>query len=465
MSRMQPEVNGTEDFLASAMVAKTPLTPDADAFLREREKSASYEVERVPLATLPNWHLGDRLSREDGKFFTVEGLSVRTDFGPVPQWTQPIIVQSEIGILGILAKRFDGVLHFLMQAKMEPGNTTFVQYAATVQATQSNYKRVHGGRATPYLDYFLEGTRRRVLFDQLLSEHGFWYLYKRNRNMIVEVPEDEDVPVEDDFTWLTLGQIRQQLVQGNGVNMNARTVLSGIAYGTAGSDSPLLAEEPDGFHGELMESHRTPTSAADLSSALTWLFDQKAKFSLDVRRISLRDMDDWICDDDSIRHRDGRIFDIIGMSVRATSREVGTWYQPMLEPRAGNIVALICQRRAGVLQFLVQAMVQPGLTDRLELAPTVQFSPGYHRGPQDFPPLTQYLDAPESWIRLKAVQSEDGGRFSAADTLHQVVQLPEDHEIEAPDNYRWMTLAQLNRLTHFGYHVNVEARSLAACLL
>lgn len=462
---MQPQVYGADDFLASAMVSTSPLTLDPGAFLKEREVSASYDVERVPLATLPKWHLGDRLSHESGRFFTVEGLSIRTDFGPVPHWSQPIIVQPEIGILGILAKRFDGVLHFLMQAKMEPGNTTFVQYAATVQATPSNYQRVHGGRATPYLDYFMEGTRRRILFDQLLSEHGFWYLHKRNRNMIVEVPEDEDVPVEQDFTWLTLGQVRHQLMLGNRVNMNARTVLSGITYGAAAGDRLPRAEQSDGFHAELLESHRTAGSAADLSGALTWLIDQKSKFSLDVRRTSLQDMGEWICDDNSIRHRDGRYFDIIGMSIQATSREVGTWWQPTLEPRAGNVVALICQRRAGVLQFLVQAMVQPGLTDRLELAPTVQFAPGYHRGPQDFPPLTQYLDAPESWIRLKAVQSEDGGRFSRADTLHQVIQLPEDHEIEAPDNYRWMPLALLNRMTHFGYHVNVEARSLAACLL
>jgi len=283
--------------------------------------------------------------------------------------------------------------------------------------------------------------------------------------VIDEVPEDEEVPVQDDFTWLTLGQLRHQLLLGNRVNMNARTVISGIAYGAADGDGWPYAEQPDGFHAELLKSHRTPRSAADLSGALTWLFDQKAKFSLDVRRTSLRDMDEWICDDHSIRHRDGRIFDIIGMSVQATSREVGTWWQPMLEPRPGNVVALICQRRAGVLQFLVQAMVQPGLTDRLELAPTVQFSPGYHRGPQDFPPLTEYLDAPESWTRLDAIQSEDGGRFSKADTRHLVVELPEDHKIEAPDNYRWMTLSLLSRLIHFGYHVNVEARSLAACLL
>ncbi|MFF0428472.1 NDP-hexose 2,3-dehydratase family protein [Streptomyces sp. NPDC004520] len=462
---MQPEVYGADDFLASAMVSQSPLTPDAGAFLKEREVSASYDVERVPLASLPNWHLGDRLNRADGRFFTVEGLSVRTDFGPVPHWSQPIIVQPEIGILGILAKRIDGVLHFLMQAKMEPGNTTFVQYAATVQATPSNYQRVHGGRATPYLDYFLQGRRgRRILFDQLLSEHGFWYLYKRNRNMIVEVPEDEDVPVHSDFTWLTLGQLRQQLAQGNGVNMNARTVLSGIAYGGAALDR--LAARPDGFHAELVTSHQALRSDDDLAGALTWLIDQKATYSLDVRRTSLREMDEWIVDDDSVRHRDdGRYFEINGVSVQATSREVGAWSQAMLEPAPGNTVALICQRRAGVLQFLVQATVQPGLTDRLELGPTVQFAPGYHRGPQDIPPLAQYLDAPASWNRLKAIQSEDGGRFAKADTLHQVIELPEDHTLEAPANYRWMTLGLLNRMTRFGYHVNVEARSLAACLL
>jgi len=462
---MQPEVNGADDFLASALVSKSRLTPDAGAFLGEREASASYDVERVPLAALPNWHHGDRLSREDGKFFTVEGLSVQTDFGPVQQWSQPIIVQPEVGILGIVAKRFDGVLHFLMQAKMEPGNTAFVQYAATVQATQSNYRRVHGGRATPYLDYFLEGTRRRVLFDQLLSEHGFWYLHKRNRNMIVEVPEDEDVPVESDFTWLTLGQIRRQLALGNSVNMNARTVLSGIAYGSAGGDLLSYGEQPEGFHAELLESHRAPTRADDLAATLTWLYDQKATYSLDARRTSLRDMDDWICDDESIRHRDGRIFEIIGMSVEATSREVGTWWQPMLEPRPGNAVALVCQRRNGVLEFLLQATIQPGLTDRLELGPTIQFSPGYHRGPQDFPPLTEYLDAPASWTRIDTIQSEDGGRFSKADTRHLVVEVPEDHTVEAPENYRWISLNQLGRLIHFGYNVNVEARSLASCLL
>ncbi|MFD7617910.1 NDP-hexose 2,3-dehydratase family protein [Streptomyces sp. NPDC059802] len=461
---MPTKVSRSDGFLASSLTLRTEETPDPDSFLEKRSASSSYRVEEIPLDELPDWRLDDRLSHASGRFFAVEGLAIRTDFGPTPQWCQPIIVQPEIGILGIIVKRINGVHHFLMQAKMEPGNSELVQYAATVQATPSNYQRVHGGRPTPYLEYFQEHSGRRILFDQLLSEHASWYLHKRNRNMIVEVPEDEDIAVADDFAWLTLGQLRQQLERGNRVNMNARTVLSGISY--ASEDAPAsYADIQDAFRLQVVESHRAGRSNADVAAALTWLIDQKAKFSLDVRRISLRDMDEWVRGTDSIRHREDRSFRIVGLSVTATNREVDTWSQPMLEPTSGNVVALICQRRSGVLQFLVQAMIQPGLTDRLELAATVQLTPGSYSGPEDVPPLAEYLDAPESWIRLKTVQSEDGGRFLRADTAHVVVHVPDGHQVDAPDNYRWLSLGSLNHLICSGYYVNVEARSLIACLL
>lgn len=461
---MPTKVSRSDGFLASSMTSSTAETPDPDSFLQNRSASSSYSVEEVPLDALPDWRIDDRLSHASGRFFAVEGLSIRTDFGPTPQWCQPIIVQPEIGILGIIVKRINGVLHFLMQAKMEPGNSELVQYAATVQATPSNYQRVHGGRSTPYLEYFREHSGRRIVFDQLLSEHASWYLYKRNRNMIVEIPEDEVIAVGDDFAWLTLGQLRHQLERGNRVNMNARTVLSGISY-AAEDDPDSYGDIQDAFRHQTVESHRAGCSDADVSAAMTWLIDQKAKFSLDVRRISLCDMDEWVRGTDSIRHREDRYFRIVGLSIAATSREVDMWRQPMLEPTSGNVVALICQRRSGVLQFLAQAMIQPGLTDRLELAATVQLTPGSYSGPEDLPPLAEYLDAPESWIRLNAVQSEDGGRFLRADTTHVVVNVPEGHTVNAPDNYRWMTLGLLNRLIRSGYYVNVEARSLIACLL
>ncbi|WP_316528309.1 NDP-hexose 2,3-dehydratase family protein [Kitasatospora brasiliensis] len=463
-------VTGAEDFLASAHTVDTPLTPDPEAFLRERAAASAFRVEQVPLGALTDWHLGeDRIGHRSGRFFTVEGLAVRTNFGSTPHWCQPVIVQPDIGVLGILVKRIEGVRHFLMQTKMEPGNSALVQYSATVQATPSNYQRVHGGKATPYLDYFLRPGRRAVVFDQLLSEHSSWYLYKRNRNMIVEIPPHEEVPVGEEFTWLTLGQLRRLLALGNRVNMNARTVLSAITYATrtyaTRTDAARQRGECQGFHAEVVRSHQRQTSDGDLARAMTWLIDQKARFDLDVRRIALREMAGWTCDEQSIRHDEGRYFQIVGLSVGATSREVAAWAQPMLRPNPGNVVAFVCRCRRGTLEFLVQAMAQPGATDRVELAATIQLTPGNYDGPQDHPPLAGLLDCDPSWRVVDAVQSEDGGRFQHADTRHVVIRVPDDEAVEAPAHYRWMSLGLLNRLMRLGYYVNVETRSLMACLL
>ena len=154
------------------------------------------QAERVELDRLDGWHRDPstgNIRHHTGKFFTIAGLSVDIKGGPVEHWQQPIILQPEVGILGVLVKEFDGVLHCLMQAKIEPGNANGLQVSPTVQATRSNYTRVHGGKAVPYLEYFLGTTRSVVMADVRQSEQGTWFLHKRNRNMVVEVTGDVEV--------------------------------------------------------------------------------------------------------------------------------------------------------------------------------------------------------------------------------------------------------------------------------
>jgi NDP-hexose 2,3-dehydratase len=79
------------------------------------------------------------------QFLAIRGLHVRTTYGHVGEWSQPIIHQPEEGILGFLARELDGLLHFLVQVKAEPGNVNVVQISPTVQATRSNYLHVHNG--------------------------------------------------------------------------------------------------------------------------------------------------------------------------------------------------------------------------------------------------------------------------------------------------------------------------------
>ena len=74
--------------------------------------------------------------------------------------------------MGIITKEFKGVLYFLMQAKIEPGNVNCVQLSPTLQATKSNYTQTHAGKAPKYLEYFKNVTQDQILVDQLQSEQG-----------------------------------------------------------------------------------------------------------------------------------------------------------------------------------------------------------------------------------------------------------------------------------------------------
>ena len=49
---------------------------------------------------------------------------------------QPIINQPEIGFLGFITKEFNGILHFLVQAKVEPGNVNNVQISLNTAGNQ-----------------------------------------------------------------------------------------------------------------------------------------------------------------------------------------------------------------------------------------------------------------------------------------------------------------------------------------
>ncbi|MFB7560406.1 NDP-hexose 2,3-dehydratase family protein [Streptomyces brevispora] len=403
------------------------------------------EIRRIPFAKLDNWSFapdtGD-LRHSSGAFFTVEGLHVTRPDGT---WQQPIIVQPEIGILGILAKEFDGVLHFLMQAKMEPGNPDLVQLSPTVQATRSNYTKAHGGAAVKYLEHFLEPDRDRVLTDVLQSEHGAWFYRKRNRNMIVEVDAGVPVQVHDGFAWLTLGQIVELLCLDNVVNMDARTVLA---------SAPMAAEEAGAL-----------TSDAEL---LAWFTGERARQDVRTRRMPLREISGWRRDTHSIRREDERFFRVVAVSVKGAGREVRGWTQPIIEPVGPGLVAFAYRMFDGLPHVLVHARVEGGFLDTAELAPTVQCVPSnYAHLPDGQRPafLDLMLNPSPERIRYSTVHSEEGGRFLDAESRYLIVETDEaTTPAEAPPGFHWVSTGQLNWLAGHSRYVNVQARTLLAVL-
>jgi len=426
--------------------------PDADVFgwLAERRRANRTAVTRIPFAELDGWQFAPdtgNLYHRTRRFFTVEGLSVRMDHARVSGWSQPIIHQPEIAILGILAKQIDGVLRFLMQAKIEPGNVNTVQLSPTVQATPSNYTRVHGGAAPRYLEYFTAPDRGRRHVDVLQSEQGGWFFRKRNRNMIVEV--DDEIEVHRDFRWFTLGELWHLLAVDNVVNADARTVLScvpppgigPVTVGVAGSDA--------------------------LADALHWITDLRSRYRLDARLVPLAGIDGWSRSPMEIAHVAGRYFRVMAVGVEASSREVTRWSQPLIEPCGTGLIGFLLRRVDGGLHALVHARVEAGSRETVELAPTVQCQPDDLLGvpAAGRPPfLDALLGARPDQIRYDAVQSDEGGRFYRSQNRHLIVEVDDDFAVPLPEDYRWLALGQLAALNMHSNYLNIQARSLLLCL-
>jgi len=470
-------------WLQSALTEESRFrsTPEVLEWLGSRARENTLAVRRIPFAEMDQWHFeaqsGDLVHRTGG-FFRIEGLRVRTNFGPVREWEQPIINQPEIGILGIISRSFDGIPYFLMQAKMEPGNVNRVQLSPTVQATRSNFSRVHKGRLPEYLEYFLDRSRSRVVVDLLQAEQGTRFLRKRNRNMIVEV--DEDVPLRDDFCWLTLGQIKRLATIPNLVNMDSRSVLSNVRLmdgapgGRRGAEllAKVLEERPfagaiDSFERDLLVSQGEHGQALhSLDEILSWITEMKTRYDLQTEYVPLSRVRGWTRDERGIRDDGGRFFEVLAVAVQAGNREVPAWTQPLLQSSRPGITGVLARKIRGVLHFLMQARVEPGFRDTVEITPTVTCGQGCD-APASAPPppfLDHFLQPGRHHVRYQAVQSLEGGRFYHDQNTYAVVELRPDAELEVPDNYLWLTLQQLKDLLRHNTVINIDTRELLACL-
>ncbi|GLZ00707.1 NDP-hexose 2,3-dehydratase family protein [Actinoplanes sp. NBRC 103695] len=431
--------------------------------LVEARRTIWTRAERIPLGRLSQWDAdpgSGALRHVSGRFYSIQGIDVTiaADAG-TRRWQQPIIVQPEIGVLGILTRRIGGTPHFLMQLKAEPGNINGIQVSPTVQATRSNYTRVHGGAEVPYLEYF-RAHRRRVIADVRQSEQGSWFLRKRNRNMIVEVTED--VPVRPGFHWLTLPQLHALLRSDDLVNMDARTVLSCLPL------LDFLPPAPLGPRGEPARSLLRSWSGAgagrrDTTELLSWITEARTSTDLRVVDAPLNRLPHWRYGPDAISHERNRYFDVIGVRIEANGREVSRWDQPMVAARDVGLAAFLVSRCDGVMQVLTGLRVEAGFADVAELAPTVQCTPEhYPPGDPGRPPfLDTVLGAAPERLLYDATLSEEGGRFYRTRNRYVIVEV--DPLVDHPD-FRWMTLHQLTELVRHSSYLNVQARTLLAAL-
>lgn len=441
-------------------------TQEVIQWIEKKKSEVEVVVEKTDFSKLDGWHFvndNSKLMHRSGKFFSIEGIRVITNQSFKSTWDQPIINQPEIGFLGIIAKKINGILYFLLQAKIEPGNINHIQLSPTLQATKSNFLQVHGGEKPSYLEYFLNADEGSIILDQLQSEQGARFLRKRNRNIIILV--NDDIRVRDNFIWLTLGQIKKLILVDNLINMDTRTVISGIQVnGLDELDENYYAKRL--IHNPMFLSFFSKNNSLySFDSLIAWITRQKFFNILDVQSIPLKDVSEWNIHDRMISRDDGRFFKVIGTKISISSREVKAWCQPMIEPSNEGLLAFIVKKINGIFHFLVQAKLECGNFDVIELAPSVQCLTGNYKSPEYEVPFLDYvLNAPKNQVFYDTLQSEEGGRFYYEQNRNMIVITDDTFPIALPERYTWMTLYQLNMFIKFNNYLNIQARSLLSSI-
>lgn len=452
-----------------------------DRWIQERRRQVRLTSVPVSLAQLDQWRIEEdsgNICHATGRFFSITGLQVRhrTPDGELT-WDQPIIDQPEFGILGVLAARFEGVLHFCLRAKEEPGNINGVQLAPTVQATYSNYTCVHGGKQPPLLEHFLAPRADRIVVAKLQTEDGSRFLFKSNRNMVVLAEEDGVPDLPEDAIWLTLRQIAGLLQRDNVVNACARSVLSCLLWTVAGRNAGRNGSSGQQYDecalqevkGRFIEGGGRKQDPHSFSELVQWIDDQKTGNHLMQKRMKLNQLRDWEMDPRGFfRHREGRFFTVVGINVQSPYREIAAWNQPILVNSGTGIVGLLVRRRHGRTYGLFQAKAEVGNRHLVQIAPTVQFTPANYQDNVQLkkPFLYDEFVAPSRFSVLhESRQSEEGGRFYKEDHVHRILLQTGNDELNLPPSYRWLSLDQLRFFLHLGEKVNSCTRSVIACLL
>lgn len=404
---------------------------------------------------------GEILNRKRS-FFSIRGIRRFENDCFISE--QPVIFQQEIGYLGIICKEINGVINFLMQAKIEPGNINCVQISPTIQATKSNFTRVHGGKLPAYFSYFERSERYNVIYDQIQSEQSSRFYKKRNRNIIIEV--EDELEVTDNYIWMTLGQIKDLLRYDNLVNMDTRTVISGIPLSTYRyTDEELVYIESMFCNKELFKSIFLRDSEDGIVKLYHEINNYKMFYDTKIVKIPLNDLMDWRIDDTGVYSDSKTNFVVKYYKISIEGREVQNWIQPLFKATGFATFGLIIGRCQCGIKFLVCIRRDMGTFDACEVGPSIQLEAN-HDEEQDNSIdriFRKKLEKKEDII-ADVMLSEEGGRFYFEENRNVVMLADIDEIGELPEFYLWVDYSALNVLAQVNNCLNIQLRNLLCVL-
>ena len=402
-------------------------------WIKNQKKINKMDVFNINFNSIKGWNIDtSKIYNDKKKFFSIEPYKFNDQQGKT--WCQPLIVQKEVGILGIIKKKIKSLDYYLLQAKIEPGNIDNIQLSPTVQATKSNYLRAHGGKKTKYINYFIKRKRNFNLVTSLrLSEQGTRYFEKSNKNILIESKKNK-LKNYKSFIWVSKQNLIYLIKKKNLLNMDSISVFS----------SSIKKNEFD-----------NPLNRFDKIKKI--FIELEKKFSIIKKKISFQDLKGWRVAKGKIYDIGKNFFSIIALKIKSNSREVNSWSQPIISDHFRSFNGFLLKMFNDTNHYLLQLVLEPGFK-KPKFTSTISIKNFSHKKHN-----VRYLNyfKVKKNILLDVINSDEGGRFFKNETRNMISILNNKKNFNLPKKYIWASHNQVVELISKNL-LSIEARNLFA---
>jgi dTDP-4-dehydro-6-deoxy-alpha-D-glucopyranose 2,3-dehydratase len=370
-----------------------------------------------------------------------------------------MIKQDEIGLLGFIVTENGADRQWLVQNKPEPGNINYYQIAPTVQATKSNYERVHGGKKTKYLQHFSESDN--LILDMIGSEQGDRFLNKFNRNCKT-LTEKKFKPVNKNYFWMDNEELKENLRENYTINTDARSVIStGCWYLlTKNIDAIFINSQLNTTLSESLNNSYHLKSKNLINNIGTLLEKGKNIHNNSYELIPLKEMKQHSIVESGIVNREN-IPIISFFDIQFQEREVKRWKQPLLVRSTMEYCILVFHIFNNTAMFYLKAYPELGFKNHLELGPSFQTGNGIQKN--DGNDITKILNSIN--ILTEIEQTDEGGRFYQNSCTYILGQWKNSPDDLSTDLGIWLSAGDLEILSLKKGLLTNELRTMLSLLL
>ena len=393
---------------------------DLENNFNQKNAENNFKVDEVGLSKLKDWYFDEsgNFVHNTGRFFKV--VKVKNKLV-----NSGILLQKEIGTLGVVSCVYDDVLYILVQFKKEPGNIVSAQLSPTLQATLSNQNKVHGGSAPKYLELFQNLDKKEILFNAQLPEQGNRYWRKFNNNIVILKDYFEE---DENYFWMTLGQVYEFKKFDNSINSCLRSVLSLITEDV--KDKKITTK--------LSSKIRNFNDRAEIDNSVIEFYSKK--------------------DDELSFNSNNDRFHIKGISISIQDREVNSWDQPIIyDPYIKEYIILSIVNKKE-RKYLLKEYYEPGYENGFNYGPTAISKSDI--SDNSLKEIERLFDKNANLKFIQSIEmSEEGGRFLHCKVKHSFYELKTDVSLKFPDNYQLFNMDEINSINK-NKLLSMEARSL-----